>query len=247
MGDGLNLYAYVYGNPNVLIDPYGLCAVQKSFTLQGQSNFWAGFGDFLSSGFGLSYLFGIPSFTEWARIQTGADFVVERNSILYSTGAIAGNFVAGSIVGGLAVNAGKAGIAALIKYSNTISGFASGSVGGYISSEGDLASAVTGGILGAAFAYRFPVDRLNIMTKSIGSFATNITTSSLGQVIGNVVTYLKTDSKNHNWNFSPEAALFAGAGGAISKFYKFTGFSKATQVLMEGFTIGGLEWVGSKI
>jgi len=30
LGDGLNLYAYCFNNPNTLIDPMGLCAVQKN-------------------------------------------------------------------------------------------------------------------------------------------------------------------------------------------------------------------------
>ena len=57
LGNDLNLYAYCYGEPVNLFDPLGLCAVNDFGTLQGQANFWAGFGDFLTSGFGLSYLF----------------------------------------------------------------------------------------------------------------------------------------------------------------------------------------------
>ncbi len=66
-GAGLNLYAYCFNNPLRLIDPEGLCAVRAFFTLQGQADFWAGFGDTLTSGFGLTHLLGLPSLTQWIR------------------------------------------------------------------------------------------------------------------------------------------------------------------------------------
>jgi RHS repeat-associated protein len=96
-GDGINLYSYVYNNPQGMIDPMGLCATRKFFTLQGQADFWAGFGDFLTSGFGLSYLAGLPSLTEWTRQQWqqayGWEDPLNYDSDLYAAGAFAGDVV----------------------------------------------------------------------------------------------------------------------------------------------------------
>jgi RHS repeat-associated protein len=76
-GDGINLYAYVYNNPQGMIDPMGLCATRKFFTLQGQANFWAGFGDALTFGG-----------TRWIRKKLGSDDVVNKSSGLYIAGEI---------------------------------------------------------------------------------------------------------------------------------------------------------------
>jgi RHS repeat-associated protein len=80
---GTNLFAYVEGNPANRIDPLGLWFDDMYQTYQGTipvsvwallpnvpqpvSDFVAGFGDTLTSGFGLTYLFGLPSGTQAIR------------------------------------------------------------------------------------------------------------------------------------------------------------------------------------
>ena len=103
-GQDLNLYAYVFGNPVTWIDPFGYCGIKRFFTLEGQADFWAGFGDLLTSGFGLTYLFGVPSLTEWIRSQWNEQFwggedYINYDSFLYSAGAFTGDIVGGTIVG----------------------------------------------------------------------------------------------------------------------------------------------------
>lgn len=56
-----NLYRYGYNSPLNGIDPYGLD------WLQNLSDFSAGFGDTVTSGFGLTHLVGLPSLTEYVR------------------------------------------------------------------------------------------------------------------------------------------------------------------------------------
>jgi hypothetical protein len=58
---GVNLFNYVGNNPISLIDPYGLD------WLDNLSNLSAGFGDTLTSGFGLINILGLPSGTEAIR------------------------------------------------------------------------------------------------------------------------------------------------------------------------------------
>lgn len=76
------------------MDPTGLCAVSNFFTLQGQSDFWAGFGDTISLGG-----------TKWIRDQwddaAGLTDVVNYDSFLYGTGSFSGESV-GLAIGGAA-------------------------------------------------------------------------------------------------------------------------------------------------
>ena len=120
-GDGLNLYAYCFNNPNGLIDPLGLCAVKNFFFFFGQANFWAGFGVTITLGgskwirdqwnqtYGWSdsvnYSSGTYKAGQWSGYAwelatgvAGATKMVGKNAIRY--GAKAGS-AAGSIVGGI--------------------------------------------------------------------------------------------------------------------------------------------------
>ena len=92
-----HLYGYVGNNPVNFVDPYGL------FGLQEIGDFSAGFGDTLTSGFGLTDLFDLPSLTEYIRGQMGTDVYVNKCS-----GSYTGGEVAGEIWG---VAAGSAGVA----------------------------------------------------------------------------------------------------------------------------------------
>lgn len=62
-------------------------------------NFAAGFGDTLTSGFGLTDLLGLPSGTAYARQLLGWDDVVQRESAAYGGGAVGGE-VWGMAAGG---------------------------------------------------------------------------------------------------------------------------------------------------
>jgi RHS repeat-associated protein len=113
-GDGLNLYAYVYNNPQGLIDPMGLCAAKNFFTLQGQADFWAGFGDTLTSCFGLFD----TSLTQMARQYFGSDYVVGKGSLLYSAGGLTGD-----VVGTVLLGAGAAKVTGKLASITTTDGF----------------------------------------------------------------------------------------------------------------------------
>jgi len=65
---GLNLFTYVGNDPVDFIDPLGLLGWADMPTIpQPVSDVFAGFGDTLTSGFGLTSLFGLPSGTEAIR------------------------------------------------------------------------------------------------------------------------------------------------------------------------------------
>ena len=75
---------------------YTYCAVKSFGTLEGQADFWAGFGDFLTSGFGLTHLAGVPGLTEFVRDQWNEEFwggedYINYESDLYTAGTFAGD------------------------------------------------------------------------------------------------------------------------------------------------------------
>jgi RHS repeat-associated protein len=73
-GEGLNLYAYVFNNPNSLIDPLGLCAVRTAW------DHWPEFWKYLSTGRWLGTGFGEEA-TLWY-----AEMYNETNNPLYALG-----------------------------------------------------------------------------------------------------------------------------------------------------------------
>lgn len=83
-----NLFGYVLADPVNFQDPTGL--LTASDFLKIASDFSAGFGDTLTSGVGLTYLFGVPSLTEAIRGAIGVADVVDPCSSAYFGGQIAG-------------------------------------------------------------------------------------------------------------------------------------------------------------
>jgi RHS repeat-associated protein len=79
LGGDTNLLSYVASDPVNLVDPTG------RDWLSANANFWAGFGDSLTSGFGLTEMLGVPSLTELVRIALGVN-VVSICSSAYSAG-----------------------------------------------------------------------------------------------------------------------------------------------------------------
>jgi hypothetical protein len=93
LAGGIDLWSYAGDNPVQFVDPLGL----------DWTDIYAGFGDTLTSGFGLTYLFGLPSGTEWIRQQFGVDDVVDKCSGWYTGGKYAGYAWLGAITGALGV------------------------------------------------------------------------------------------------------------------------------------------------
>ncbi|OZB75628.1 MAG: hypothetical protein B7X29_10195, partial [Halothiobacillus sp. 13-55-115] len=92
---GVNLYGYVYNNPIMFYDPYGLWAWGDPFP-QGLVDFSAGFGDTVSFGA-----------TDWVRDQMGVNDAVDKCSGAYTSGTYAGyGWGAGLGGAGLARSAG---------------------------------------------------------------------------------------------------------------------------------------------
>ena len=92
-----NFYAYVLGDPINASDPRGLSSFDDF--LKKAADFTAGFGDTLTSGFGLTNLAGLPSGTEAVRRAFGTDSVVGKCSGSYLAGEVAGyawGFLAGA-------------------------------------------------------------------------------------------------------------------------------------------------------
>jgi RHS repeat-associated protein len=87
---GFNTYVYVYGNPVILFDPYGLWAWGDPIP-QSVVDYSAGFGDTISFGF-----------TDWVRDRMDTNSSVNKCSSAYSAGEWTGvgyGFAAGGAAG----------------------------------------------------------------------------------------------------------------------------------------------------
>jgi len=84
-------------------------SISRSFDslVQSAGNFSAGYGDTITSLFGLTYLVGVPSMTEYIRQQNDFDSVVEKNSGAYCGGKLAGYLWGAAAVGAGSLNAGS--------------------------------------------------------------------------------------------------------------------------------------------
>jgi hypothetical protein len=67
--------------------------------LKNISDFFAGMGDEISSGFGLTYILGVPSLTEQFRKRRGYNDIVDKSSEAYKTGALAGELTSWYLAG----------------------------------------------------------------------------------------------------------------------------------------------------
>jgi RHS repeat-associated protein len=107
---GSNRYTYALDDPLNVVDPRGLDAADVAYSLGVSdwnlgwlADFAAGFGDNLTSAFGLTHAFGVPGLTEYARQHLGTQGFVNPCSGWHDAGAGASNLVAG-ILGGEAAN-----------------------------------------------------------------------------------------------------------------------------------------------
>jgi len=228
MGDGLNLYAYVYGNPNVLIDPYGLCAVKKFFTLQGQSNFWAGFGDTITLGG-----------TKWIRYQWNKNVwgfdVVNYDSSIYSIGKWSGYAWELSTV---SISATKFSISKVFKTSTVVGGSLGASVGAVSSiykEENVLRGALVGALIGGTsgkFGWGKSIIRSSLLGGTIGA-----TTDFISQSISN---RLNAKPFLHRINYtSVFISGLAGAVGGGSQMASLKGGSDLVTSVLVGDSIAG--------
>ncbi len=100
----VNQYAYAANNPVLMADPLGLCPSNRT-TLEKTGDYAAGFGDTLTSGFGLTHLFGFKSGTEYARDWMGTNDYVSHDSGQYLAGQVSGYVWASAMSGALAATA----------------------------------------------------------------------------------------------------------------------------------------------
>jgi RHS repeat-associated protein len=100
-----NLYGYVLLDPTNLVDPSGLDWIDTGLRIG--ADFSAGFGDTLTSGFGIAGLLGLPSATEAARSLFPGGDPVSACSLAYQLGGYAGD--AWGVAAGGALVARRAG------------------------------------------------------------------------------------------------------------------------------------------
>jgi RHS repeat-associated protein len=84
-GGSCNLFIYADNDPINNIDPLGLG------WLKHISDFSAGMGDVISSGFGVTHLLGLPPLTKYLRKKIGVDDVVDPCSGYYKGGELTGH------------------------------------------------------------------------------------------------------------------------------------------------------------